>query len=79
MKRLTQEGLTRGLDEQIEMEQFLQGITHNTEDPAPDGIGHFNPIKLYTSKELINYMGSQNKTMEIYWDDLKIWKDKRPD
>ncbi len=32
MKRLTQEGLTRGLDEQIEMEQFLQGITHNTED-----------------------------------------------
>ena len=34
MKRLTQEGLTRGLDEQIEMEQFLQGITHNTEDAA---------------------------------------------
>jgi 2-(1,2-epoxy-1,2-dihydrophenyl)acetyl-CoA isomerase len=34
MKRLTHEGLTRGLDEQIEMEQFLQGITHNTEDAA---------------------------------------------
>ena len=32
MKRLTHEGLTRGLDEQIEMEQFLQGITHNSED-----------------------------------------------
>ena len=34
MKRLTHEGMTRGLDEQIEMEQFLQGITHNTEDSA---------------------------------------------
>lgn len=34
MKRLTHEGLTRDLDEQIEMEQFLQGITHNTEDAA---------------------------------------------
>ncbi|MEO8539197.1 MAG: enoyl-CoA hydratase-related protein [bacterium] len=34
MKRLTQEGMTRGLDEQIELEQFLQGITHGTEDAA---------------------------------------------
>ena len=34
MKRLTQDGLTPGLDEQIELEQFLQGITHNTEDAA---------------------------------------------
>ena len=32
MKRLTYEGLTRGLDEQIEMEQFLQGITQKSED-----------------------------------------------
>ncbi|MBK6561697.1 enoyl-CoA hydratase-related protein [Candidatus Amarobacter glycogenicus] len=32
MKRLTHEGLTRGLDEQIEMEQFLQGITQSSED-----------------------------------------------
>ncbi|MGE3076807.1 MAG: enoyl-CoA hydratase/isomerase family protein [Dehalococcoidia bacterium] len=32
MKRLTYEGLTRNLDEQIEMEQFLQGITSNSED-----------------------------------------------
>lgn len=32
MKRLVQEGATRGLDEQIELEQFLQQITHETED-----------------------------------------------
>lgn len=32
MKRLTQEGLTRGLDEQIQMEEYLQKISQDTED-----------------------------------------------
>lgn len=32
IKRVTQEGLTRSLDDQIEMEQFLQGITSKSED-----------------------------------------------
>lgn len=53
-------------------------ITHHTEDPTPDGIGHFNPLKLYTSKELIQYMKATGRTLQIYWDDFKLWKDKRP-
>jgi len=32
IKRVTQDGLTRDLETQIEMEQFLQGITSQTED-----------------------------------------------
>lgn len=56
----------------------LTVITHNTKDPNPDGVTDFNPIKLYTSKQLINYMKSQGKTLQIYWDDLKLWKEKRP-
>ena len=56
----------------------LKKITHNTQDPNPDGLGHFNPIKLYTSKELIGYMKANDRTLQIYWDDLKLWKDKRP-
>jgi hypothetical protein len=56
----------------------LTRITHNTQDPNPDGVSDFNPMKLYTSKELINYMKSQGKTLQIYWDDFKLWKDKRP-
>lgn len=51
----------------------LTVITHNTKDPNPDGVADFNPIKLYTSKQLINYMKSQGKTLQIYWDDLKLW------
>jgi hypothetical protein len=53
-------------------------ITHNTQDPAPDGVGDFNPLKLYTSKELVQYMKSQGKTLQIYWDDVKLWKNKQP-
>ena len=51
-------------------------ITHNTKDPAPDGVTDFNPIKLYTSKDLIAFMKSKGKTLQIYWDDLKLWQDK---
>ncbi len=40
IKRLAYEGQGRGLDEQIEMEQFLQQITQGTEDAA-EGIRSF--------------------------------------
>jgi len=56
----------------------LTKITHNTKDPNPDGVTDFNPIKLYTSKQLINYMKSQGKTLQIYWDDFKLWENKQP-
>ncbi len=38
-----------------EAEQLIcdvQNFTHNTGDPAPDGVTGFNPMKLYTSKEI---------------------------
>jgi len=56
----------------------LHKFTHNTQDPSPDGVSDFNPLKLYTSKELIKHMQSQGKVLQIYWDDFKLWKDKRP-
>lgn len=56
----------------------LTAITHNSKDPNPDGVTDFNPLKLYTSKGLIDYMHSQGKTLTIYWDDFSLWKDKRP-
>jgi hypothetical protein len=56
----------------------LSKITHNTEDPHPDGVGDFNPVKLYTSKELIDFMKSQGKALQILWDDYALWKDRSP-
>ncbi|TDB65819.1 hypothetical protein [Arundinibacter roseus] len=52
----------------------VTNITHNTQDPSPDGVSDFNPLKLYTSKDLIQYMKSQGKTLQIYWDDFKLQK-----
>lgn len=56
----------------------LTRITHNSKDTNPDGVTDFNPMKMYTSKKLIDYMTSQNKTLQMYWDDFKLWKDRRP-
>lgn len=52
----------------------IVGPTHNTRDPAPDGFTAYNPMKLYTSSELMSYVKAQGKTLQVYWDDLKIWK-----
>lgn len=57
----------------------LNKITHNTTDPDPEGVSDFNPLKLYTSKGLIDYMRSKGKTLQIYWDDFKLWQDKLPE
>lgn len=56
-----------------------KGFTHNSGDPNPNGVSDFNPLKLYTSKKLIDYMSSQGKTLQIYWDDFYLWKNKRPE
>jgi len=54
-------------------------FTHNSADSTPDGVSDFNPLKLYTSKKLIDYMRNNEKTLQIYWDDFKLWKNKRPE
>ena len=37
----------------------------------------FNPLKLYTYKGLMEHMKSNGKILEVYWDDFKLWKNKR--
>lgn len=54
----------------------IHNFTHNPNDPTPDGITEYNPIKLYTSKELVSFMKSKGKTLQIYWDDLQLWVPK---
>ncbi|TEB44842.1 hypothetical protein D0809_06510 [Flavobacterium circumlabens] len=54
----------------------VTGFTHNTYDPAPNGVTGYSPLKLYTSKELVQFMKDQNKTLQIFWDDFKLWRNK---
>jgi len=56
----------------------IKNFTHNTKDTNPDGITLWNPIKLYTSKELVNYMRENDSALEILWDDFEVWKDRVP-
>ena len=46
---------------------------HNINDIAPDGVSHFNPMKLYTSGDLIRQMTEDNKRVAVYWDDFELW------
>ena len=57
----------------------IHNFTHNTTDPSPNGVTGFNPMKLYTSKELVAHVKSKGKTLQVYWDDFKLWKNKRPE
>jgi len=56
----------------------VTNFTHMTKDPAPNGLTGYNPMKRYTSKELVSYVKSQGKTLQIYWDDFKLWTNKQP-
>lgn len=50
----------------------IYNYTHHPSDPMPDGFSHINPIKLYTSGELIDYVREKGGTVQVFWDDLQI-------
>lgn len=56
----------------------VHNFTHNTTDPAPNGLTSFNPMKLYTGSYYVEHVKKQGKALQIYWDDYKLWKNKKP-
>jgi hypothetical protein len=54
----------------------VTNFTHNTFDPAPNGFTGWSPQKLYTSKEVVGFVKSKGKTLQIYWDDFKLWREQ---
>lgn len=64
-----------------ESKTVLWDLTNDTchpDDPNPDGLSEFNPIKLYTSNNMVNQMNAMGGTFQVYWDDFKLWKNKQP-
>jgi len=51
----------------------ITNFTHNTKDPNPKGVTDFNPLKLYTSEDLTNFVKAQGESLQIYWDDFKLY------
>jgi len=50
----------------------ITNFTHHPNDPNPDGLSHFNPMKLYTSKEVIEQVTSTGSLLNVYWDDFRL-------
>jgi hypothetical protein len=48
----------------------VKGWTHHPSDPAPDGLTHLNPLKLYTSNTVIDHVRNAGGTLGVLWDDL---------
>lgn len=53
----------------------VRNFTHHPEDPSPNGLSEFNPIKLYTDDDIVNYMNDKGGMLNIFWDDFELWKD----
>jgi hypothetical protein len=50
----------------------IRGSTHHPDDPTPDGFAHFNPIKLYTSAAIVDFVRQFGGALEIDWDDFHL-------
>lgn len=57
----------------------INNHTVNPNDNCPDGFKHIQPIKLYVGKNIIDHMNEGGYPLEIYWDDLEIFKNKVPE
>ncbi|OAQ38942.1 hypothetical protein A5893_12960 [Pedobacter psychrophilus] len=59
------------------------GMTASEEPGAVhDGQSAWNPIKFYSEGRVLDWFKNAPggaKTMDIYWDDLEIWRDRRPE
>ena len=59
----------------------LFDIINNTQHPkekCPDGFTHLQPMKFYTSEEIIDYMNDNTKNLAVFWDDWKFYINKKP-
>ncbi len=49
-------------------------ITQHPNDPAPDGFVSFNPVKIYTSAKVIDWVREQGEDLVVLWDDFMLYQ-----
>lgn len=55
----------------------IAGDTYGEDNPSPQGVVRvFNAMNLYTSGALVEYMRRKGEALQLYWDDLKIYRGK---
>ncbi len=50
----------------------ITNATHHPADLSPDGLGHLNPMKLYTSRQTIEFVRDRGSALRVYWRDLDV-------
>jgi hypothetical protein len=56
----------------------VRDVTHHPDDPSPDGLTDFNPLKLYSQKDNIDRVRDQGAVLQVYWDDFELWLNREP-
>ncbi len=56
----------------------IHNYTQHPKEKCPDGFTHIHPLKWYTSKEVVDHMKSGGYGLEIFWDDLVVYRNKKP-
>lgn len=50
----------------------MKDTTYHPSNPSPAGLRYLNPIKLYTSGELTEFVRKNGGALRLYWDDVLI-------
>lgn len=50
----------------------IYNYTHHPDDLSPDGFKDINPIKLYTSSNITDYVDAKGGSLKIYWKSLDM-------
>ena len=53
--------------------------THHPDNPAPQGLTHYNPMKVYTSAEIAEFLHAQGAAVQVDWDDFAQWQGRTPE
>ncbi len=53
--------------------------THHPHNPLPDGLTHYNPIKVYTSAQIVEFLRAQGAALQLDWDDFALWQGRTPE
>ena len=50
----------------------IHDCTRHPNNPAPNGLTGWNPLKLYTSQPTIDWVREHGGELQVYWDDFEI-------
>lgn len=66
-------GVKREKDKKLTTVFDITNWTYHPESPKPVPMTHWNPLKVYTSSRIIDFVRKNNGTVQIYWDDMEVY------